>query len=309
METTSHTCGKAVAAFWLGVLAVDLGVASLAADLPPLLLGALAVWVPALFLAAAARLEVNRAPQHLRGKGLAGWAIALPPAGLVAALVLLPWMRDLREAGARRETAQRLRQIVLAMRAYAADHGGRLPPAALRDSGGLPLLSWRVLLLPYLGQAGLYNQFKLDEPWDSPANLPLLAQMPAVYAPPEAADAGAEPFATFWQVPLGDETAFAGQHGLRVPEDFPKGIERTVLLVEAPGAVWWTRPVDEACRPSGPGAAPAPARNHFPFGPRPGQGFHVALGDGTVCFLPAHRQADLQEMICRFETEVLSPDW
>ena len=61
------------------------------------------------------------------------------------------------------------------------------PPAALRDSGGLPLLSWRVLLLPYLGHNDLYRRFHLDEPWDGPHNKALLAEMPEVYAPPEAA--------------------------------------------------------------------------------------------------------------------------
>ncbi len=42
-------------------------------------------------------------------------------------------------------------------------------------------LSWRVSLLPYLGEQKLYDQFKLDEPWDSATNFALLKNMPEVY--------------------------------------------------------------------------------------------------------------------------------
>ena len=111
-----------------------------------------------------------------------------------------------------------------------------------RDSGGVRLLSWRVLLLPYLGHGDLYRRFHLDEPWDSPHNKMLLPEMPEVYAPPEATDAEAEPFATFCQVPVGPATAFAGQFGMPLPTDFRGQVAPTVLLFEAPEAVWWTRP-------------------------------------------------------------------
>ena len=39
----------------------------------------------------------------------------------------------------------------------------------------------RVHVLPYLPQSELYNQFNLNEPWDSPHNKGLIARMPAVY--------------------------------------------------------------------------------------------------------------------------------
>ena len=44
-------------------------------------------------------------------------------------------------------------------------------------------LTWRVAILPDLGQKALYDKFHLDEPWDSEHNLTLLDQMPDVYAP------------------------------------------------------------------------------------------------------------------------------
>jgi hypothetical protein len=71
--------------------------------------------------------------------------------------------------------------IALAMLIYERDHG-TLPPAYSVDEAGRPLHSWRVLLLPYLGHQTLQDKIRLDEPWDSPNNLPLLAEMPDVYS-------------------------------------------------------------------------------------------------------------------------------
>ena len=70
-----------------------------------------------------------------------------------------------------------LKQIALAMHNYAADNN-TFPPAATFDTDGKPLLSWRMLILPYLDEDSLYRQFHLDEPWDSPHNKPLIAQIP-----------------------------------------------------------------------------------------------------------------------------------
>ena len=44
-----------------------------------------------------------------------------------------------------------------------------------------PLLSWRVALLPYLGKEKLYNEFRLDEPWDSKHNKRAAMRVPACY--------------------------------------------------------------------------------------------------------------------------------
>lgn len=73
-----------------------------------------------------------------------------------------------------------LTQIGDALEAYRADHG-TYPPAALTDDAGRPLLSWRVLLLPYLGEGELAARFDTTVAWDAPANLALLDEMPAVY--------------------------------------------------------------------------------------------------------------------------------
>jgi hypothetical protein len=53
------------------------------------------------------------------------------------------------------------------------------------DKNGKPFVSWRVHILPFIGQEPLYRQFKLDEPWDGPNNKKLIAQMPAVFRDPD----------------------------------------------------------------------------------------------------------------------------
>ena len=58
------------------------------------------------------------------------------------------------------------------------------PPAYSTNQDGKPLLSWRVLILPYIGNDDLYREFHLDEPWDSVHNKTLLSKMPDVYKAP-----------------------------------------------------------------------------------------------------------------------------
>jgi hypothetical protein len=137
--------------------------------------------------------------------------------------------------------ANDLRLIALAMHSYHEKHG-RLPPAVVRSVDGAPLYSWRVLLLPYLEQEALYAQFHLDEPWDSPHNLPLLNRIPRVYRPEFSATP--DPSMTFYQVFVGPGSAFEGDKGLQVPDDFPDGANKTILVVEARTAVPWTKPED-----------------------------------------------------------------
>ena len=80
----------------------------------------------------------------------------------------------------------------------------------LYSKDGKPLHSWRVLILPQLDENTHYKEFRLDEPWDSPHNLPLLQRMPRVYAAPKRVDDPDEPNTTYLQVFVGDGAAFRG---------------------------------------------------------------------------------------------------
>lgn len=73
-----------------------------------------------------------------------------------------------------------LKVIGQALRSYAQVHG-TYPPAAFLNAKGKETVSWRVLILPYLGQKALYDRFDLTKPWNSPTNLCILSEMPQVY--------------------------------------------------------------------------------------------------------------------------------
>src|SRR5262249_39739103 len=109
-----------------------------------------------------------------------------------------------RAAAGRQRSANNLKQIGLALHNWHATNG-RLPPAATYSPDGKPLLSWRVLILPFLDQQGLYKEFRLDEPWDSDHNKKLLAKMPRVYETP---DARAAPGETHYQSFFGKAAFF-----------------------------------------------------------------------------------------------------
>jgi len=135
-----------------------------------------------------------------------------------------------------------LKQWALAMHNY-LDVNKHFPPAAIRDAQGRPLLSWRVMLLPYLDQNELYQQFHLDEPWDSEHNKPLIAKMPDVYAPRsgQLRDQGK----TTYLVPVGKQTVFGPKEGITI-QDITDGTSNTILIVDADAdqAVIWTKPDD-----------------------------------------------------------------
>src|SRR5262245_44717647 len=93
-------------------------------------------------------------------------------------------------AAARQRCSSNLRSLGLTFQAY-REGRGHLPPVAITDPQGKPLLSWRVTILPWLkaydvqtgevrdvGLDRLYKQFHLDEPWDSPHNKALIRNIP-----------------------------------------------------------------------------------------------------------------------------------
>jgi hypothetical protein len=177
-----------------------------------------------------------------------------------------------------------------------------MPPAVVYDPYGKPLYSWRVLILPYLEQDELYQQFHLDEPWDSPHNLTLLPKMPGVYAAPGSKAEKIPPDHTICHVFVGKGAAFEGPEGLRYPKDFPDGVSNTILVIEAGEPVPWTKPDDLVYDPDG----PLPdLRSVFK------DGFRVALGDGSTRWIRTKEISDatLRAAITRNGGEILGPDW
>jgi hypothetical protein len=145
----------------------------------------------------------------------------------------------------------RLKHIADAIAKY-RDEKGHYPPPAIYDERGNALLSWRVALLPYLGDEAeeLHRQFRLDEPWDSLHNKKLIARMPECFRSLDndlfLEVAGKTTTVVF----VGPGSIFNGPKG--VNKDDVNG--KTVLLgiVGSPASVYWTKPADVRVIPEEP---------------------------------------------------------
>ena len=174
-----------------------------------------------------------------------------------------------------------LRKVILAVLNYDSAHG-HFPAQGNRDNIGKPLLSWRVHVLPMMGdeESRLYDQFRLNEAWNSPHNIKLLSQMPEIYADP-ANQASRELGMTRIQSPIGKDLFMVpvsrlskqqnevrareprvGANGWpeinfqqptetiresgRKTSDIGDGLANTIAVIQlgASSAVHWTRPVD-----------------------------------------------------------------
>jgi hypothetical protein len=194
--------------------------------------------------------------------------------------LLLPAVQAAREAARRMSSQNNLKQLMLALFNYESAYK-RFPTRAICDKEtGKPLLSWRVAILPFIEENALYNEFHLDEPWDSEHNIKLLERMPKVYAHPSLPlPPGMTSYVTY------EDTAEAGiglptDEGLRIAS-VTDGLSNTVMIVEsaATKAVPWSAPIDLAADVDNPLAG-----TRLDDG---AQVLNVAMGDGSVRSLPS----------------------
>jgi prepilin-type processing-associated H-X9-DG protein len=192
--------------------------------------------------------------------------------GILVAL-LLPAVQAAREAARRMSASNNLKQIALAMHNY-HDVYKRFPPPASLDANGKPLLSWRVHILPFVEEMALYEQFKLDEPWDSPHNSQLIDKMPQVYQNPSGQPSANK---ADYVVPTGKGSIFENPEGTPI-RSIRDGTSNTIMVLEVndEASVIWTKPDDLQFDVNNPLAGLGKAH--------PG-GFNVALADGSVRFI------------------------
>lgn len=182
--------------------------------------------------------------------------------------VLAPAIQSARSAARRQQSQNNLKQIMLAMHNYADVHK-HFPAAVIIGPDGKTPHSWRVELLPFLEQLALYDQYKMDEPWDSENNKRVLAQMPVVFC--HAGDDPTKGNASYFAI-TGETTMFPGTQGSEF-KDILDGTSNTIAVVEAQRAIPWTKPEDIAYDP----AKPLPK-----FGGHEAGVFSAAFGDGSV---------------------------
>ncbi len=198
----------------------------------------------------------------------------------VAAALLLPAVQSARTAARRNQSTNNLKQIGLALHNYLSANGHF--PADVRSKDGKPLLSWRVQILPFLDQQGLFNEFHLDEPWDSPHNRDLAAKMPSVFAHPVSNDV---PDMTFYRGFMGKQALFDPKvpEGTRI-ESITDGTSNTMALVEAKEAVPWTKPESDVPINSDAKLEDIPPLLEKLGGHFPG-GWNALFCDGSVRFI------------------------
>jgi prepilin-type processing-associated H-X9-DG protein len=266
--------------------------------------------IPAVIFGILGLRDIGRSRGRLGGKGLAVTGIVTGSIGTAGTLcsvpiligLLLPAVQKTREAAARLSSQNNLSQIGLALQNYEAANGS-FPPASFSSPlrpNQVGKLSWRVALLPHLNDpdaARLFQMFKLDEPWDGPTNLPLLAMMPKVYEMPAGAHNRSEGL-TYYQALVGPGAVFDAQLPLGCKiADIPDGTSNTICVVEASQAVPWTKPDDLAFAPNGP---PPALGQHF------NGGCHALFVDGSVRLLPRNTPpATISALITRKGGEIV----
>jgi hypothetical protein len=133
-------------------------------------------------------------------------------------------------------------QLALALHHY-HDHHGSFPPAYVADASGKPMHSWRVLILPFVEEAALYQRYDFSQPWDGPNNRLLEAEMPAVFRCPASGEnhpAGE----TNYVVIVGPGTAWPGATSVKLSE-ISDVKESTLLLTEThDSGISWLEPRD-----------------------------------------------------------------
>jgi prepilin-type processing-associated H-X9-DG protein len=217
-------------------------------------------------------------------------------AGVMVAL-LLPAAQSAREAARRAQCVNNFKQIGLAFHNHHATND--VFPSDIYSKDGKPLLSWRVAILPYVEQQTLYKKFKLDEPWDSPNNRPLLKEMPKVYLCPTLAnpDGGMTTYRGF----TGAGTIFEGKQGTGIRQ-ITDGTSNTIAVLEARDGVPWTKPDEMPMNPN-------PAVPVVGQGSMHPSGYNALFCDGSVKFLKnTINMAVLRALLTKAGGEVISAD-
>ena len=197
-------------------------------------------------------------------------------------------------AARRQQSMNNLKQIALAFFNF-HDHKAHFPPAAVIGPDGRPWHSWRVLVLPFLEERDLYEQYDFSQPWDSPKNMAIAEKVPKVFQDPAV---GAKDGSTHYAVLVGDATLFpSGRNatmkaagdteairtgGLALPT-VTDGTSNTIMIatVDPTRRIPWTKPEDIVVGPDGPSIG-TPEGIGAIHAAGKGKAGLVAIADGSV---------------------------
>jgi hypothetical protein len=220
---------------------------------------------------------------------------------------LVPLRDPVTRPSARAHCMNNVKQIALALHQYHVVHGA-FPPAYFADEQGRPLHSWRVLILPFLEQQTLYDQYDFREPWNGPNNIKLLSKLPSVFECLTRHSPGpaASTFTSYVAI-SGPGTMFPGAESIRL-DQVTDGPAETLMVVEvAHVQIPWTKPEDldvltMRVRINDPDYLSV-SSNHA-------GGANAALGDATCRFLPESTTAiRLRSLVTIAGGETIPPNW
>lgn len=234
------------------------------------------------------------------GAGAAAW--------LLIFIVLFPALVHPREVSNRTQCKYNLKQIGLAMHNY--HHAWKTFPPAV---GSAPLVSWRVVLLPYLDQTAVYSRYDQKRAWNQTSNLLLAAERvdvwicPSNYKPKDANGL----YCTAYSMLTGPRTIGGNPQGTTLL-DITDGSSNTAMVVEACGAqITWSEPRDVNIEQQ-------PIGINF-NGQRPGHsasllsayhyGAHVLLVDGSVRWLPSNIEPTVLQKLLKIDDGEIPDDF
>ena len=181
---------------------------------------------------------------------------------IIAILIglLLPAVQKVREAAAKTQCVNNLKQLGISIHGYATANDSKVPTST-RPGGTTtsPRISWAVELLPYLEQGNLVKTYDLTTTWSSAANLPItkapikILQCPAT---PDSSRLDGDPQTNVWNiVGISDYGAITGVSaiatnvnttGVSIPGimeknktvkllDVKDGLSNTIAIAESAG--------------------------------------------------------------------------
>jgi len=170
-----------------------------------------------------------------------------------------------------------LKQIGQALHQY-HDKYNSFPPAYVLGPDEKPWHSWRVLLLPFLGEAELYAKYRFDEPWDGAHNRELQTLRPDVYR--SGFSTSQTPSVTTYVGVVSRRSMWPAYFPVRIT-DVTDGTSNTIQLIENTCSdVIWSEPRDLRERD-----ALAMLKTGKTLGTDRNEGFSILLADGSSRFV------------------------